>query len=309
MTESDIELVIEEGEAGKRLDVVLAGRKIGFSRARLQGWIADGRVQVDGAAAVARQRVRAGQRVVLRPAPPEPSVARAQDLPLSIVHEDADVVVVSKPPGLVVHPAPGHADGTLVNALLHHVDLSGLDDPTRPGIVHRIDRDTSGLLVVAKTVAAREALVERFRQHTIEREYVAIVLGHVADKRTYDTMHGRHPRDRKRFSSRLRQGKRAVTHVERIERLHAASLVRCQLETGRTHQIRVHLADDDHPVLADDLYGRKSRDPRVREAAEAIGRLALHARVLGFPQPSSGEPLRFEAEPPDDFVRALELLR
>jgi 23S rRNA pseudouridine1911/1915/1917 synthase len=221
------------------------------------------------------------------------------------------VLVLMKAAGMVVHPAPGHASGTLVNALRFRQSVRELeaDATERPGIVHRLDKDTSGVMVVAKTVAARAGLIAQFQAHDLERAYVAIALGHPSEAFTIDTLHGRHPTDRKRFSSRVREGKRAVTHVRVLERLHASSLIECRLETGRTHQIRMHLAEAGHALLADPVYGRTSSDARLTLAAAAIGRQALHARTLGFRHPVSGEPLRFEAAPPEDFERALAELR
>jgi 23S rRNA pseudouridine1911/1915/1917 synthase len=303
-----IELTIAPEEAGERLDRVLSARPLGYSRSALQSFIAEGRVLVDGKPVRASARVSAGARVSLRPAPPPPSAAEPQDLPLELLYEDEQLAVVMKPAGLVVHPAPGHPDGTLVNALRFHLNVRA-GDPERPGIVHRLDRDTSGVMVVAKTELAREQLIAQFKQHTIDREYVAIALGTVAAHQRIETLHGRHPTDRKRFTSRVARGKRAVTEVTRLELLHGATLVRCRLETGRTHQIRVHLAEHGHPVLADAVYGHASRDPRLHAAELAIGRQALHARVLGFTHPVSGQVLRFSAEPPADFARALTALR
>jgi 23S rRNA pseudouridine1911/1915/1917 synthase len=212
---------------------------------------------------------------------------------------------------MVVHPSRGHAGGTLVNAVLHHADVDEDGDPMRPGIVHRIDRDTSGLLVVARSTEAREGLVARFKTHDIERSYVALVEGVPPDAVTYDTWHGRHPTDRMRFTSRGTGGKRAVTRVERVETFGggAAAMVRCRLETGRTHQIRVHLTEAGHPLLGDQLYGRTVRDPAARAIAATLGRQALHAEVLGFTHPVTGAPLRFTAPPPDDFRAALAALR
>ncbi len=301
--------VVQPHEAGERIDKILAARPLGTSRSHLRAWIAEGRVEVDDAPVKPSARLTSGQRVAVRPAPVVASEARAQDLPLTVIFEDADVLVVDKAAGMVVHPAPGHPEGTLVNAVLHRVDLSGLRDQTRPGIVHRLDRDTSGLLVVAKSEVAREGLIAQLQRHTVEREYMAIALGYPPEAVTYDTLYGRHPRDRKRFSCRVERGKRAVTHVRVLERLHAASLVACRLETGRTHQIRAHLSEHGHPVLADPMYGRTSKDRRVASAAEAIGRHALHARVLGFTHPVTGKTIRCVAEPPVDFERALAVLR
>lgn len=320
-----VELEIPAAHAGDRLDralaTLLASRPelAPVSRATVQRWIDEGLVTIEGRPATAKEKARTGARVVVRPAPPPPSDALPQDLPLSILYEDPDLVVIDKPAGLVVHPAPGHADGTLVNALLFRYgpeslpgDERGAGAPpihARPGIVHRLDRDTSGVMVVARTPAAREGLTKHFAKHDVERAYLAIVLGDHPERATYDTLHGRHPTDRKRFSSKVARGKRAVTHVDRIERLHGATLVRCRLETGRTHQIRVHLAEHGHPLLGDPLYGRPSRDPRVREAAEALGRQALHAAVLGLAHPISGAALRFETPLPADMERALRSLR
>jgi 23S rRNA pseudouridine1911/1915/1917 synthase len=303
-----IELVVREEEAGERLDRVLSARSLGYSRSALQELIAQGRVLVEGLAARASARVRPGARIVVKPAPPPPSDVVPQHIPLDMLHEDEHLVVLMKQAGLVVHPAPGHRDGTLVNALRFHFGVD-VGDPLRPGIVHRLDRDTSGIMVVARTEAAREGLMAQFKAHDIEREYVAIALGNAPAQLRIDTWHGRHPVDRKRFSSRVVRGKRAVTELRALQPLHAATLVSCKLETGRTHQIRVHLADLGHPILADALYGRGSSDPRLRSAADAIGRQALHARVLGFRHPVSGATMHFAAEPPADFARALELLQ
>lgn len=304
-----IRLLIGATESGQRLDRILAERDLGESRATLQRWIEQGRVLVDGRPARRNTRPTVGARVELRPAPPPPSSAVAQDIALDILYEDEALIVLNKPAGLVVHPAAGHPDGTLVNALLHHTRLADAGDPMRPGIVHRLDRDTSGVMVVAKQAKAREGLIALFKEHDIERAYLGIALGHPPDAETHDTLHGRHPRDRKRFSSRVDQGKRAVTHVRALRRLHAATLVECTLETGRTHQIRVHLADAGHPLLGDPAYGRSVRDPRLQEVVTILGRPALHARLLGFRHPLSGQQLRFEQPLPDDFERALQALQ
>jgi len=300
---------VTEQEAGERIDRVLSARDLGYSRSALQAFIADGRVEVDGQVVRASARAAAGARVALRPAPPPASAALPQDIPLDVRFEDTHLLVVHKPAGMVVHPAPGHPDGTLVNALRFALGPGGPGDPERPGIVHRLDRDTSGLMVVAKSEAAREGLVGLFSRHDIERAYLAIALGHLAGAVRYDTFHGRHPVDRKRFTSRLDRGKRAITEVRALERLHAATLIECQLHTGRTHQIRVHLSEHGHPLLGDPIYGRRLRDPRLLDAAATAGRLALHARLLGFRHPVTGEQLRFEAPLPDELQRAVAGLR
>jgi 23S rRNA pseudouridine1911/1915/1917 synthase len=303
-----IELTISAEEAGERVDRVLSARPLGHSRSTLQSWIADGRVLADGRPVRASARLNEGAHVVVRPAPPPPSSALPEDLPLDLLFKDEHVAVLHKPAGLVVHPAPGHWTGTLANALRFHLEVKA-GDPERPGIVHRLDRDTSGVMVVARTERAREGLIAQWKSHSIEREYVAIALGMPQEQLRIETLHGRHPRDRKRFTSRVASGKQAITVMRVLERLHGASLVSCRLETGRTHQIRVHLSEQGYPLLADALYGHASTDPRLAEAERAIGRQALHARLLGFEHPASGERMRFSVEPPEDFQRALSLLR
>ncbi|MGE0788750.1 MAG: RluA family pseudouridine synthase [Sandaracinaceae bacterium] len=316
MTDEDLELeryVVAAEDRGERLDKWLAVRT-GRSRATLQRWLREGRVLVDGATAEGSARVKEGSVVEVRPASPPPSSALPEDISLAILYEDEHLVVIDKAPGMVVHPAAGHRSGTLVNALLHRFGALApgpLEAGTseRPGIVHRIDRGTSGVLVVARTELAREHLAAGFAAHTVERAYLAIATGDVPAAVTYDTLYGRHPRERKKFSSQVQRGKRAVTHVERIERLHGACLVRCRLETGRTHQIRVHLADARHPLLGDPVYARSPRDARLKAAAERLGRQALHAAKLGFVHPITSERLVFETEPPEDFRAALAMLR
>jgi 23S rRNA pseudouridine1911/1915/1917 synthase len=308
LSPSPFELVIRAEEAGERLDRVLAARALGFSRAALQRWMDEGRVTIAARPVQAKERAKAGALVRIEPGPPPPSDALPEAIPLSVLHEDAHLIVLHKPAGLVVHPAAGHASGTLVNALLHYTDVERGADPRRPGVVHRLDKDTSGVMVVARTDAAREGLTAQFSSHTIDREYEAICVGAPPLAATYDTFIGRHPSDRKRFSSKVRSGKRAITHVRRLRELHGSALVRCRLETGRTHQIRVHMADHGFPLLGDPAYGGTPKDPLLRAAASELGRQALHARVLGFVHPITGERLRFEAEPPADFAHALARL-
>lgn len=298
----------EGGE--ERLDRLLAIRDPETSRSTFGRWIREGRVTVDGVVARAKTRPRPGQTVVVRPAPPPPSDAIPQDLPLTVLFEDEHLLVVDKDAGMVVHPGPGHPDGTLVNALLHHFGALPGDDPARPGIVHRLDKGTSGVMVVARSAKARDFLLARFAAHDIERAYLAIAAGDPPAAMTLDTLHGRHRGDRKKFSSTVAEGKRAVTHFERLERLHRSALLRCTLETGRTHQIRVHLADRGFPLIGDPTYGARHRDePRLLDVGEALGRQALHAALLGFPHPVTGEALRFEAPAPADFAAALDALR
>ena len=303
--------VVTAEEAGERLDLVISRRGAGLSRAQAQALIAAGRVELDGQPGRASVKVKAGQALRVRPLPPPPSAAEPEDLPLAVLHEDDQILVIVKAAGMVVHPAPGHPRGTLVNALRFRQSVRELerDETQRPGIVHRLDKDTSGVMVIAKTAAARAGLIEQFQAHALTRAYHAIALGQPAAQFRIETWYGRHPTDRKRFTSRLSSGKRAVTHVRVLERLYGASLIECSLETGRTHQIRVHLAEHAHPLLADPVYGAAQRDPRLARAAAALGRQALHARSLGFRHPKSGESLYFEAEPPADFQRALASLR
>ena len=288
-----------------------------MSRSELQRWIADGRVTVEGAARAASARVREGDRVIVDPPPPAASDALPEsDVRFEVLHVDDELVVVNKPAGLVVHPSRGHEGGTLVNGLLalglfaqdkEEIEVTDAQGNSRPGIVHRLDKGTSGGMVVARTARAREALAGQFRAHTIERAYEAIVVGE-AKSGTFDTLHGRHPRDRLRFTTRVREGRRAVTHVRAIASLYGTTHVECTLETGRTHQIRVHLAESGTPVLGDPVYGKAPRDARVRAVGEELGHQALHARLLGFVHPGTGRSLRFEAPLPADFREAMRRL-
>jgi 23S rRNA pseudouridine1911/1915/1917 synthase len=302
-------IILSDEDDGERIDRVLARRCPEYSRSALQRWIEQGRVEQAGEVVSRKTKAEAGAEVTIDPAPPEAMSAEPQEIPLNVLFEDEHLLVLDKPAGLVVHPAPGHPSGTLVNALLHHVAVQGGSDPLRPGIVHRLDKDTSGVMAVAKTAGAHERLVEMFQKHALERAYLAIALGRPPAAVTYDTFHGRHSANRKKFTSRGDRGRRAVTHLEALELLHGSALVRCRLETGRTHQIRVHLAEHGHPVLGDPLYGKSIGDPELRRVSTELGRQALHAAVLAFAHPITGEPLRFETEPPEDFQRALSALR
>ncbi|AKU91270.1 RluA family pseudouridine synthase [Vulgatibacter incomptus] len=302
-----------------RLDRFLAGRHAELSRSRLQALIDEGLVRVNGAAAKASQRLRGGETIEVEIPAERPAEPEAQELPLRILHEDDDVIVLDKEPGIVVHPAAGRPDGTLVNALLFHVrEMERFDGAERPGIVHRLDRDTSGCLVVAKSEASLESLQAAFRSRTVEKRYLALVHGvPSADAFTLDTPYGRHPRVRTKYTGRNPIGpeRRAVTHVRILERFAGASLLEVDLETGRTHQIRVHLSEAGHPILADREYGGERKEAKLpassvaRRAAAAIGRQALHAHRLAFPHPRSGDRLAFEAPIPADFQAALDVLR
>jgi 23S rRNA pseudouridine1911/1915/1917 synthase len=307
--DAPLAVVLDHDAEGERLDRALAARLPDRSRSTVAQWIAAGLVTLGGRPVRASHRVRAGDVVHVRPAPLPRCDAVPQPIPLAVLFEDEHILVVDKPPGLVVHPAAGHPDGTLVNAVLHHTVIGADADPTRPGIVHRLDKDTSGVMVVAKTAAAREPLIRAFATHDLERRYLALAVGVPPDTVTYDTLHGRHPTDRKRFTTRVREGKRAVTEVRVLARLQGAALVECTLHTGRTHQIRVHLAEHGFPLLGDPVYGRTPRDPRLAAAARALGRQALHAAVLALRHPVTGRPMRFETTPPADFAAAVDALR
>lgn len=297
---------------GKRLDVMLATAVPTVSRSQLARHVSEGAVTVNGGRAVPSRKVRAGDVVTWKPPPPSPVDIAPEPMDLRVVYEDRHLIVVDKPPGLVVHPAPGHAAGTLVNALLAHCrDLRGIGGDLRPGIVHRLDKDTSGLLVVAKDDATMNALGAAFRTHRIRRAYDALVVGRPPRlSGRIDTLHGRDPRNRKKFTTRVKTGRRAVTEW-RVQETFAdqAARMTATLETGRTHQVRVHFAALGCPVLGDATYGRPPRDPAVREIARALGRQALHARLLGFDHPATGKLLQLECPPPEDFQRALAALR
>ena len=307
-------------DAGNRLDATIAAR-IALPRAQVQRLIDDGQVALNSTATPkAGTRLKAGDAVVIRVPPPEPLEVVGEDIPLAILHEDADLIVIDKPAGLVVHPAAGHASGTLVNALVFHCkDLSGINGVLRPGIVHRLDRDTSGVMIAAKSDRAHTGLTAQFAAKSsgtaapgtgIERAYLAIAAPPpTSGGGTLRTLYGRHPVNRKKFSSKVATGKPAVTHFELVEKLHGAALVRLRLETGRTHQIRVHASDHGWPLLGDAMYGVRSRDERVAAAATALGRQALHAAKLVFDHPITGTRLSFEAPPPADFQAALQALR
>ena len=289
---------------GERLDV-FAAQVAGVTRSRAGALIREGRVTVDGAAQEkAGFRLKAGMAVGVEVPAAAPAAARAEDIDLEIVYQDADLAVVYKPSGMVVHPAAGNETGTMVNALLKHLDnLSGIGGEIRPGIVHRIDKDTSGLLLVAKNDRAHLSLSEQIKAHTVQRAYRAIVIGGFKeDEGTVEGPIGRHPTDRKKMAI-VPNGREAVTHWTVLERLRGATLIEARLTTGRTHQIRVHMASIGHPVLGDPVYGPKKSPWPVK------GGQLLHAWRIGFEHPRTGERMLFEAEPEPRFTHWLEKLR
>ncbi len=299
-------------KAESRLDRALVARFSEYSRAEVQRWIREGAVRVDGGSATPSTSLRPGSVVEVKPASAATSTAVAEAIEIDVRFEDDALLVVNKPAGMVVHPAAGHRSGTLVNAVLHHTRVEDDCDPARPGVVHRLDKQTSGLLVIAKDPRARASLVAQFQARTVVRRYDAIVLGTFAERATYQTFYGRDPRSRLRFTGRLKQGKHAVTHAVREAQLSEACLIACKLETGRTHQIRVHLSEAGFPILGDALYGRTPpREPlgHLHRSALEAGYHYLHAATLGFMHPVSGEALAFEAERPAYFGRALDALK
>jgi 23S rRNA pseudouridine1911/1915/1917 synthase len=298
--------IVGEADAGERVDLALSAIT-GISRSQARRWIDDGLVRVNRQACRPSQRVQLGDALDADPPEPLPSPLAPEPIPLHILWEDAELIVLDKPAGLVVHPAPGHASGTLVNALLHHcADLAGVGGVLRPGIVHRLDQGTSGVLVVAKHDRAHRALAAQWKEHAIEREYLAFVKSAPrADAGTVDAPIGRHPTDRKKMSTHARVSRSAVTHWRVEERLRDAALLRVRLETGRTHQIRVHMASIGLALIGDPVYG----GGRAHPASRGLRRQALHATVLGFTHPTSGARLRFESPLPADLVALLESLR
>ena len=295
-----IQLTIEQGDSG-RLDKVLAGRLTQFSRSKLQRWISNGLVLVNGQQVADKYKVKIGDQVVVTPEGPHPIDLKPEDIPLDIVYEDDDVLVVNKPQGMVVHPAPGHPDHTLVNALMYHSPLSTINGEFRPGIVHRIDKDTSGLLMVAKNDRAHQSLAAQLKAKTTKREYIALVHGRIKEEKgTIDAPLGRSRKDRKKQAI-VANGRHAVTHFKVLERYRNYTLIKCRLETGRTHQIRVHLASIGHPLEGDPLYGPRKTLPGRGQY--------LHARLLGFVHPTTGKEMVFTSPLPAYFQQMIANLR
>jgi 23S rRNA pseudouridine1911/1915/1917 synthase len=302
--ESRIVWRADESAEGERIDKAVTSLDDDWSRSAVQAWIKEGRVTVNGRTVKANYRLEAGDEVIVSVPPVEELAVEPEPIPLDVRYEDEDVIVVNKPRGMVVHPAPGNTSGTLVNALLAHCrDLSGIGGVARPGIVHRIDKDTSGLLMVAKNDKAHQSLAAQLKAHSVDRVYLAVVHGNIPHSRgTVDAPIGRDPHDRKKMAINHKNGKPAVTHFAVLEHWQQASLIECKLETGRTHQIRVHMASIGHPLIGDPVYGpKKNRYP--------IQGQALHAKVLGFDHPRTGERIRLEAELPEDMEKLISFFR
>lgn len=306
---SCLSLLIPLAHASSRLDKALTAlvpADSGLSRARVQQLIKAGRVGLNGGAVTdPSHKVKAGEVYALEVPPPEPAVPQAQEIALKVVYEDADLLVIDKPAGLVVHPAAGNRDRTLVNALLAHCgnSLSGIGGVVRPGIVHRLDKDTSGLMVVAKHDAAHQALSAQFADRSLSRVYQALVWGVPSPvKGSIEGAIGRHPRDRKKMAVLAHGGKAALTHYRVLEALGAVSLVECKLATGRTHQIRVHMAHNKHPLVGDPVYGR-------RNSSLAFPRQALHAAEITFLHPRTGKRMNFTAPMPEDIAELVARVR
>src|SRR5205085_727433 len=301
--------------SGDRLDRIVAAQMPELSRARVQQLISEGLVELEGRSAKASDRPRAGARVRVRLPEVRPARLDPVRLDLPVLYDDPELLVIDKPAGLAVHPGAGGEGATIVHGLLHQIrDLRGVGGEQRPGIVHGLDKDTSGCLVVAKTEPALRGLQASFKARTVEKRYRALVHGNPPEQHTLDTLFGRHPVDRKRFSSKVRTGRRAVTSFRVVERSASVSLLDVELHTGRTHQIRAHLADAGWPLLGDVLYGGVRREARLgkdvpaRLAAQALGRQALHAALLGFEHPIARTRIVCEAPLPEDFRLALRIL-
>jgi 23S rRNA pseudouridine1911/1915/1917 synthase len=307
---------VGHGDHGKRLDLFLTEHLPGKSRSQIQRYIREGFILLNAATAKGGMRVKEWDLIQGRAPAPQASEVTPEELPIIFIYEDEDIVVVDKPPGMTVHPAARVTSGTLVNALLFHVrDLQGVGGILRPGIVHRLDKGTSGVMVVAKNDLAHEALVRQFKGREVKKIYLALVYGRMeADEGTITAPMGRHPIDRKRFSLRTRQPKEALTGWLVKERFEGITFVQVSPKTGRTHQIRVHLSSIGHPLVGDPLYTKKRwldrlEDTSLKERIKFLGRQALHASLLAFRHPASGEPVEFTAPMPDDMETILEVLR
>lgn len=302
---NETEFLVEDSESGIRIDRYLSDKMKDMSRSYLQKLLKEKRVTVNEKDIKANYKIQKGDRICISaPEPEEPDIL-PEDIPLDILYEDEDLLVVNKPKGMVVHPSAGHTTSTLVNAVLFHCkgNLSGINGIMRPGIVHRIDKDTTGALLICKTDSAHRILAEQLKEHSVKRRYRAIVRGNLKeDEGTIEGPIGRHPIERKKMAINYKNGKDAVTHYKVLERFGNATYVECRLETGRTHQIRVHMASIGHPLLGDEIYG-SSKNPYHLQGQ------TLHAMILGFVHPTSNEYMEFQAPLPEYFVKLLEKLR
>ncbi|MDY7030338.1 MAG: RluA family pseudouridine synthase [Thermodesulfobacteriota bacterium] len=312
----EFEFIVRNHDNGERLDTFLTQKNVHVSRSQIKRLIDGQLVQVNSTFPKAGCKVKKGDLIRLSIPEPIPSQAHPENIPLDIIFEDSSILLVNKPPGLVVHPASGNHSGTLVNALLYYTqDLSGIGGVIRPGIVHRLDKNTSGIIIVAKDDIAHQSLARQFKEHSIKKTYIGLVYGTLKDREgIIQGPIGRHVTDRKKMSTRTRKGKKAVTYWKVIEEFEEISLLEIKIETGRTHQIRVHLADMQHPIIGDPLYcGRKRllsiRNDRLKGILKGLKRQALHAQVLGFHHPGSGEYLEFTAPLVEDIEGILHALR
>jgi 23S rRNA pseudouridine1911/1915/1917 synthase len=310
-----LHIIVPDGTSGTRLDAFLASVVPELTRAAVQRLIEDGDVLLNGIVQKSSYKVSEGEEISVTIPPPEPSTAIAEEMQLDILYEDKDLIVINKPAGMTVHPGAGVNSGTLVNGLLGHCsDLSGIGGEIRPGIVHRIDKDTTGILVVAKNDATHEGLAAQFRAHSVKRVYFALVFGSPrTDKGRVESVIGRHPVDRKRMSGSAKHGRNAVTHWKVLARFPEVTLLKLRLETGRTHQIRVHMSESGHPLVGDPVYGGTARaaglkSPEFRSMVKRFGRQALHAKTLGFRHPATGEYIEFDSELPEDMQTLLDYL-
>ena len=312
-----IRLTVPPEHHGERLDSFLAGVFSDLTRSQLKKLIDDGGVLLAARPAKAGEKLKSGAAIEVRLPPPRPMTALAEAIPLRVLYEDSHLIVIDKPAGLVVHPAPGHAGGTLVNALLHHCrDLAGIGGELRPGIVHRLDKETSGVLVATKDDATHLHLARQFKEHSITRRYLALVHGSLTQLRgTIDCPIGRHPSQRQKMSGTTRSGRRAVTHWRVVRRYETQrlTLLELTLETGRTHQIRVHLSEMKLPIVGDPVYGNPGRiatiaDRELRQRLQQLKRQALHARLLGFIHPATGFYQEFTSPLPADMAGVIDYL-
>jgi len=314
---TEIRFMIDKSQCGQRLDIFLAQSDVAISRSHVKCVIEEGDVLVNGKEPKVSQKLKEGDVIVLTQRPPIEAVAVAQDIPLDIVYEDEAIIVINKQAGMVVHPAPGNYVNTLVNALLFHChDLSGIGGVLRPGIVHRLDKDTSGLIVAAKSDDAHRQLSAQFEKHEVQKKYLALVWGNTKDKQGEIVKPvGRHTIDRKKMSTNTKRGKEAITFWKVIERYGVATLLEVEIKTGRTHQIRVHLSDLRYPIIGDAVYGGATNrtqniaNPALKAQIKAFNRQALHAAYLSFVHPLTGKRIEFNANMPEDLANLCAQLR